>query len=255
MGTSYYDPGEQRAAKVKELFTRIAPRYDLLNDLQSLGLHRRWKQRVIALAQAAPGRPALDVCCGTGDLALALAGRGAATIGLDFSGRMLAVAAGRSGRVGAGVLESGIAAQASGIPLFIRGDAERLPFADNSFEIVTAGYGLRNLVSWENGLREMQRVARPGGQLLVLDFGKPDNPLWRGLYFGYLKVCVPLLGWLMSGSAGAYAYILESLAHYPAQSGVAARMRELGLINVSLVNLLGGVMAIIYGEKREFTKP
>ena len=115
-------------------------------------------------------------------------------------------------------------------PHFIRGDAKRIPFADNSFDIVTVGYGLRNLANWETGLREMQRVANPGGRLVVLEFGKPDNALWRGLYFGYLKLFVPCLGRIFCGNASAYAYILESLKHYPAQQGVGAKMRELGLL-------------------------
>ncbi len=109
---------------------------------------------------------------------------------------------------------------------------------------------MRNLANWEAGLGEMQRVARPGGRLVVLDFGKPDNLLWRGLYFGYLKLFVPVLGRLFCGSASAYAYILESLKHYPAQQGVAAAMRSLGLANVKVVSLLGGIMSIHYGEKR-----
>jgi ubiquinone/menaquinone biosynthesis C-methylase UbiE len=109
---------------------------------------------------------------------------------------------------------------------------------------------LRNLASWAAGLSEMQRVARPGGRLAVLDFGKPDHALWRGLYFGYLKLFVPCLGRLLCGSASAYAYILESLQHYPAQGVVGTKMRELGLVEVRVVNLLGGAMSINYGEKR-----
>ena len=123
------------------------------------------------------------------------------------------------------------------------------PFPDNSFDAVTVGYGLRNLASWETGLGEMFRVAKPGGRLVVLDFGKPPNALWRAIYFTHLKMTVPLLGWLFCGNADAYAYILESLKHYPAQEGVAAKMRELNLSNVRIVNLLGGAMAINYGEK------
>ena len=126
----------------------------------------------------------------------------------------------------------------------------RLPFSDNSFHIVTVGYGLRNLANWETGLREMQRVASPGGRLLVLDFGKPDNALWRGLYFGYLRLFVPWLGRIFCGNANAYAYILESLQHYPAQHAVAAKMRDLGLANLRTIGLLGGAMSINYGEKR-----
>ena len=250
MANTFFDPGDQRAAKVHDLFSRIAPRYDLINDLQSFGLHRHWKRRVIQLARPQPGQRALDLCCGTGDLALALARRGAQVAGLDFSEQMLERAAKRR-RPDSKAGTAGRSAQhASPPPRFVRGDAQRLPFSDDSFDIVTVGYGLRNLANWETGLREMQRVANPGGRLVVLDFGKPDNALWRGLYFGYLKLFVPCLGRIFCGNASAYAYILESLKHYPAQQGVAAKMRELGLANVRVISLLGGVMSINYGEKR-----
>jgi ubiquinone/menaquinone biosynthesis methyltransferase len=248
MANAFYDPGDQRAAKVRDLFSRIAPRYDLINDLQSFGLHRHWKRRVIQLARPQPGQRALDLCCGTGDLALGLARRGAQVAGLDFSGQMLERAAER----GAG-FQSRKPEEARGalpVPHFVCGDAEHLPFSDDFFDIVTVGYGLRNLASWETGLREMQRVAKPGGRLVVLDFGKPDNTIWRGLYFSYLKLFVPCLGRIFCGNASAYAYILESLRHYPAQQGVAAKMREFGLASVRVINLLGGVMSINYGEKR-----
>ena len=170
MGNEFFSPGEQRAIKVNELFARIAPRYDLINDLQSLGLHRRWKRRVVADAAPQPGERVLDVCCGTGDLAFALATGGAEVVGLDFNAPMLAVAARRL--VGSGV----------SVPRFMQGDAMALPFPDAQFDIVTVGYGLRNLASWETGLNEMVRVAKPGARLLVLDFGKPDNAaVARGL--------------------------------------------------------------------------
>jgi demethylmenaquinone methyltransferase/2-methoxy-6-polyprenyl-1,4-benzoquinol methylase len=255
MANTFFDPGDQRAAKVRDLFARIAPRYDLINDLQSFGLHRCWKRRVVRLARPQPGQRALDLCCGTGDLALALARRGARVAALDFSEQMLDAAQGREFRIpsppqGETHQASRIAHHASPPPCFIRGDALRVPFADNSFNIVTVGYGLRNLASWETGLREMQRVAAPGGCLLVLEFGKPDNALWRGLYFGYLKLFVPWLGRIFCGDAGAYAYILESLKHYPAQHAVAAKMRDLGLVNVQTIPLLGYAMSINYAEKR-----
>ena len=242
MSNVFYAPGKERAAKVNDLFAAIARRYDLLNDLQSFGLHRRWKRRVVNLAAPLPGARALDLCCGTGDLALALARRGAEVTGLDFSGKMLEVAQARSGR---------LKAQGSEFPKpqFVQGDAQQMPFADGSFDIVTVGYGLRNLTDWRAGLAEMRRVARPGGRLVVLDFGKPPNALWRAAYFAHLKISVPLIGLLFCGNARAYAYILESLKHYPAQRGVEQGMRELKLANVRVINLLGGAMAINYGEK------
>jgi demethylmenaquinone methyltransferase/2-methoxy-6-polyprenyl-1,4-benzoquinol methylase len=236
----FYAPGEQRAAKVNDLFAAIARRYDLLNDLQSFGLHRRWKHRVVELAAVRPGHRALDVCCGTGDIALALAQRGTEVTGLDFSQAMLEIAETRR-------LKNPQSASAN--LEFIHGDAQQLPFPDNSFDAVTVGYGLRNLASWETGLREMLRVVRPGGRLVVLDFGKPPNALWRAIYFAHLRISAPLMGWLFCGNADAYAYILESLKHYPAQLAVAEKMRELKLSNIRVINLLGGAMAINYGER------
>ena len=243
MANTFFDPGVQRAAKVGELFARVAPCYDLMNDLQSFGLHRYWKRRVIEVARPQSGEDALDVCCGTGDLALGLARHGAKVTGVDFSQPMLKVAAPRT-------LHAPRTVHASRFPpRYVHGDAQRLPFADHSFDIVTVGYGLRNLANWETGLQEMHRVASLGGRLVVLDFGKPDNPLWRTIYFAYLRLFIPCLGLVVAGSAAAYAYILESLRHYPAQHGLEAKMRELGLVNVRIVNLLGGVMSINYGEK------
>ena len=234
MSNTFYVPGEQRAAKVNDLFASIAGRYDLINDLQSFGLHRRWKRRVVELAAVTPGARALDLCCGTGDLALALAARGAAVTGLDFSAPMLAVADGR---------------KQGGNPVFMQGDALQIPFPDATFDIVTMGYGLRNLASWEQGLAEMWRVAKPGGRVIILEFGKPANALWRKLYFTHLRCSVPLTGWVFCGNAQAYAYILESLKHYPAQRAVAEKMREMEFTNVRVVNFMGGAMAINYAEK------
>jgi demethylmenaquinone methyltransferase/2-methoxy-6-polyprenyl-1,4-benzoquinol methylase len=246
MSNVYYAPGETRAAKVNDLFARIARRYDLINDLQSFGLHRNWKRRVVDLARVSPGARALDLCCGTGALAFALAQRGAEVTGLDFSPQMLEVAAARQRKIPRSC-QAGVRPLRS--PHFQQGDAQELPFAENSFDIVTVGYGLRNLAGWQRGLEEMRRVARPGARLIVLDFGKPANAVWRAIYFTHLKMSVPLIGLLFCGDASAYAYILESLKHYPAQLAVAEKMRELKLANVRVINLLGGAMAINYGEK------
>ena len=239
MPHQFYPPGAQRAEKVQDLFGRIARRYDLINDLQSFGLHRLWKRQVVRLARVGPGQRALDVCCGTGDLAFGLARAGADVTGMDFSPDMLAVARQR--------------AEAATAPLprhFLQGDGLNLAFPDNTFDAVTVGYGLRNLGSWERGLEEMWRVAKPGGRLVVLECGKPDNPLWRKLYFAYLRWFVPLFGKLFCGDRELYGYILESLEKYPAQHGVAEKMRQLNCANVTIINLLGGVMTINCGEKQ-----
>jgi demethylmenaquinone methyltransferase / 2-methoxy-6-polyprenyl-1,4-benzoquinol methylase len=239
VSNAFYAPGETRAQRVGDLFATIARRYDLLNDLQSFGLHRLWKRRVTALAAVKPGDRALDLCCGTGDIAFALAGQGADVTGLDFSQKMLEVAAHRLEKSNCKALK------------FIQGDAQLLPFPDSSFDAITVGYGLRNLSNLETGLREMVRVAKPGGRIVSLDFGKPANALWRSLYFTHLRCSVPLVGLLFCGRADAYAYIFESLKHYPAQWGVAEKMRELKLTNIRIINLVGGAMAINFGQKAQ----
>ncbi len=238
MGNRFYEAGEGRAERVNDLFAAIAPRYDLINDLQSFGLHRWWKRRLIQFAAVQPGESALDLCCGTGDVAFALAEAGARVTGMDFSAPMLAVAEARKVKVG----------EAAG-PMFLQGDALRTPFPDAHFDVVTISYGLRNLASVDEGLREMWRVLKPGGRLLVLDFGKPDNAAGRGAYFAYLRFAVPVFGRLFCKNAAAYAYILESLQHYPAQRGVDEKLRALGAANARIVNFLGGVMSINVAEK------
>jgi demethylmenaquinone methyltransferase/2-methoxy-6-polyprenyl-1,4-benzoquinol methylase len=181
----------------------------------------------------------LDICCGTGDIALQFAEAGARVTGLDFSEPMLKVARHRALR--RGMLEPRLT--------FCTGDAMHLPFDTGSFDAVTISYGLRNLSDWKGGLREMVRVARPGAKVLVLDFGKPPHPALRALYFAYLKAMVPVIGFLFCGNAAAYAYILESLHHYPGQEGVEEEMRESGLVEVRTLNLLGGMMSINSGMR------
>lgn len=240
MPNPFYAPGENRAAKVQDLFAAIAPRYDRINDLQSFGLHRHWKRRVVKCSRLKPGETALDLCCGTGDLAFALARAGGKVVGLDFSAPMLEVARERSRRA---------ASPQVPIPVeWVLGDALKTPFADASFDVVTIGYGLRNLASCEAGIREMRRLLRRDGRAIVLDFGKPESPLWRSLYLGYLRLAVPVFGTVFCGNAAAYAYILESLNHYPAQKGVEAFMKAAGFQRTEVIDLLGGAMSINLGE-------
>lgn len=239
MASKFYVEGETRAARVEDLFAAIAPRYDLINDLQSFGLHRWWKRRLLRLAAVQPGEAALDVCCGTGDVAFALANAGAQVTGFDFSEPMLRVARERSGKLPAGVTP----------PEFRQGDALNLPFADASFDVVTISYGLRNLADFDRGMRELTRLLRPQGRLLVLDFGKPDLTLWRWAYFQYLRWFVPVFGRVFCSDGDTHGYILESLRKYPAQRGVDAKLVELGFKERRVINLLGGVMGINWARR------
>ncbi|MBN8246850.1 MAG: ubiquinone/menaquinone biosynthesis methyltransferase [Verrucomicrobia bacterium] len=241
----YYVEGEARAERVGDLFAAVAPRYDLINDLQSFGLHRLWKRRLLRLAEVRPGTQALDVCCGTGDVAFALARAGAITTGFDFSAPMLAVARKRAGGW----------REAAKAPEFLQGDALALPFPDASFDVVTISYGLRNLANLDRGLRELLRVLRPGGRLLILDFGKPDWAPWRWLYLQYLRWGVPVFGRLFCGDADTHGYILESLQHYPAQRGVDTRLRALGCSETRIIQLLGGVMSINVAQRHPGSRP
>lgn len=236
MGNLYYRPGAQRAGQVQSLFASIAGRYDLVNDLQSLGWHRIWKQRLVRRLKLHPGQTALDVCCGTGDVAFRMRKTGACVVGVDFSLPMLRVALDRSRRSG----------QAVG---FVAGDGLRLPFAAHSFDVLAISYGLRNLADLNAALGEFRRVLRPGGQLAILDFGKPANLVWRKLYFAYLRLAVPLLGRCCCGNAAAYAYILESLRHYPDADGIANLLLQDGWTGVEVDPLLGGIMSLHLARK------
>jgi demethylmenaquinone methyltransferase/2-methoxy-6-polyprenyl-1,4-benzoquinol methylase len=234
MPSSFYVPGNQRSARVEDLFAAIAARYDFINDVQSLGLHRIWKRKLIELAQPNDSMRALDLCCGTGDVAFQLAKAGAQTVAADFSLPMLKVGQRR---------------RPTGKVQFIRADALKLPFNTATFDLLTMSYGLRNLADVRQGLEEMQRVLKPGGRALILDFGKPQNGIFRSVYYGYLRWFVPLFGKVFCGNSATHAYIYESLMAYPAQNGVAKLMHDSGWNNVRIENLVGGMMSINLGQK------
>ena len=234
MAEGYFTNDETRAQRVRDLFDTIAPRYDFINDLQSLWLHHRWKRRLVRLAKIKPGQRALDLCCGTGDIARTLAAQGAKVTAIDFSGPMLKIARKR---------------KTSTDIEYIKGDALNTNQPAEHFDAVTIAYGLRNLADFDAGLREMHRVAKPGGRLCVLDFGKPSNRLIRFGCESYLKWIVPRLGQWLCKDAPAYAYIHESLADYPAQAGITQAMENLGCKKIETHNLLLGAMAISIGIK------
>lgn len=242
MANRYYQPGEERASRVEALFNAIARRYDLINDLQSFGLHRRWKRQLVRASAISRNDIVLDVCCGTGDIAFALHRCGAQVLAMDFSAPMLAEAVRR--------LPSSRTPVPPTNPQFVRADALRLPARDASVHVVTIAYGLRNLADIPHALREFHRVTRPGGRLVVLDFGKPSSLVWRGLYFAYLRLVVPLFGRVFCGDAASYRYILDSLEQYPAQAGLGALLKKAGWEEARTVNILGGIMSLSIAHKR-----
>ena len=218
--------------KVDALFSTIAMRYDLVNDIQSAGLHRLWKRKMARLVALGESKQALDVCCGTGDLIVRLANRGGRVAGVDMNGAMLNVARRRLAM--RNIVQSRL----------YQADALQLPFGDGQFDVVTIAYGLRNLADYKTGLQEIFRVLKPGGRLAILDFGKPPNRFVRGLYYKYLRWALPVFGWLFCGSASAYAYILDSLEKYPAQGGVKDILDEIGFSSVNVANIMLGTMSL-----------
>ena len=228
--------------KVDALFTSIAARYNLINDIQSLGLHRFWKQRIVEMSSLANGECALDICCGTGDLVTRLANKNNQVIGLDMNSPMLKVAHNQ-------LKKSNI----NNASLF-QADALNLPFNDSSFDVVTISYGLRNLSNYQNGLSEISRVLKANGRLLILDFGKPPNRFIRNLYYVYLKLVLPVFGLFFCGEPAAYSYILKSLQKYPAQEGVSSILSEIGFSNISVTNIMFGSMSIHVAENTIYNK-
>jgi len=244
MTSRFYQTGHERATRVQQLFSTIANRYDLINDLQSFGLHRWWKRRLVNQAAVPRGGWVVDLCCGTGDVARALAHSDVRVLGIDFSLPMLQRARTRTA-------PPGQAGSPSNPPLaYLAADALSLPLVDDIADVVTISYGLRNLADLRESLSEMRRIVKPEGRLLVLDFGKPKHAAWRALYYAYLRLVVPVFGWLFFGDRETYRYILESLRHYPAQEGVAAALKETGWTGIRTTNFMGGIMSLSEGRNR-----
>jgi demethylmenaquinone methyltransferase/2-methoxy-6-polyprenyl-1,4-benzoquinol methylase len=234
----YLSYDAERAPKVRAMFSRLAKRYDLVNDIMSFGLHRVWKRQAVRLALGGPrGAPrVLDLCCGSGDLCFLAGALGAGTVtGADFTMPMLEVALRRRRREGPRCR-------------FVQADALRLPFPDASFDALTIAYGLRNIADMPAALSEMRRVLAPGARAVILDFGKPGDPVTNALYRGYLRTMMPVLGWIFHGDPDTYLYIPDSLERFPAQRGVETMMREAGFVRVGYENRLLGAVGINFGD-------
>jgi ubiquinone/menaquinone biosynthesis methyltransferase len=221
---------------VRRLFATIADRYDLITIVLSFGRDRRWKQRLIELAAIGSGDRVLDLACGTGDLLFGAADRARLAVGVDITHRMLELATRRAGK-------------ASPTIAFITADMLALPFGNARFDVVTTGYGLRNVPHLRVALVEMHRVLAPGGRLLSLDFNRPDNPAMRALYLGYLTVVGSTLGLLLHRDPDTYRYIPESIRVYPGAAGVARLMEQVGFTDVRIVPVLGGLLVIHVARK------
>ncbi len=227
-----FDTPDGKRAHNRALFATIADRYDLITKLLSYGQDARWKRTLVARARLQPGERVLDLACGTGDLAFAAAAQGGRVVGLDLTHRMLQ-----------------LAARKSAAARLVTGDMTHLPFGPRSFDVVTTGYGLRNVPDLAAAIDEIARVLQPGGRLLSLDFNRPEPPLVRGAYLAYLTVVGAGLGWLLHRNPDTYRYIPASISRYPGAAGVARLLASRGFTGVTVVPLLFGLMTLHVAQR------
>lgn len=229
--------GTLPAGEVRAMFDRIAPRYDLLNRVMTAGLDGRWRERAAAAADVSAGGAALDCCTGTGDLAFALGRRvtpSGRVVGLDFADNMLEIGRRKARDTGAGNVE------------FVQGDALHLPFDDDAFDAATAAFGVRNLSDLDAGLREMARVVRPGGRVVVLEITAPER--LRRFYTWWFDRLVPVLGRVLGRDGAAYGYLPASVRRFPGPRALAAQMAGAGLVDVRWQLFAGGIVALHHGR-------
>ncbi len=234
-------PREETARRVAEVFHSVADKYDLMNDLMSMGIHRLWKRQAIELAGARPGQKVLDLAGGTGDLAARFAqivGPRGKVVLADINASML-----EQGR--ARLVDRGIVGNVE----FVQADAQALPFPDDEFDLITIAFGLRNVTDKDAALRSMFRVLKPGGRLLVLEFSQPVAPGLKPLYDLYSFNVLPVLGRLVTGDADSYRYLAESIRMHPDQETLKEMMEAAGFERVEYFNLTGGIVAIHRGFK------
>ncbi len=234
--SSAFASPEAKRRHVRRLFATIADRYDLITRVLSYGMDGRWKRRLVTRAAVQPGERALDLATGTGDVAFALAARGAVVAGLDVTHRMLELARAKQ------------AAGTASAVTWTTGDMGALPFPNAVFQIVTTSYGLRNVPDLDAAIAEIVRVLAPGGRFLSLDFNRPESPAIRAVYLAYLGVVGATLGWVLHGDPDTYRYIPASIRQYPGAAGVAERLGRAGLTGVVTIPVLAGLMTIHVGH-------
>ena len=232
---------EEKAGKVAEVFHSVAGKYDLMNDLMSAGVHRLWKRMTIEMSGVRRGNSVLDIAGGTGDLTAKfsrIVGPEGTVVLADINSSMLQV--GRDRLMDRGVVNNVIFSQA---------DAQYLPFPDNTFDVITIAFGLRNVTDKDMALRSMLRVLKPGGPLLVLEFSKPANPVLSKVYDTYSFSILPKLGKLFASDADSYQYLAESIRMHPDQETLQGMMDNAGFANTDFHNMTGGVVALHRGVK------
>ena len=228
-----------QAEQVQSMFDRIAGRYDLLNRIMTMGIDKRWRKIAVRECRVGPGVDTLDVCCGTGDLSFLLAEAGARrVVGLDFSANMLEQARIRGGKT------SGPGSRVE----FIQGDAMDLPFADNSFDVVTVGFGVRNVEDLDQSLREFARVLRPGGRLGCLEITRPESRPAAAFHTVWFHKVVPVVGGVVSGDKDAYSYLPESTLTFPQPRDLADRFEAAGFDRPHWQTFGGGIVALHVAE-------
>ena len=234
-------PWNEKSRRVRGVFDSVADNYDVMNDLMSGGLHRIWKQFTLSLTHLRPSQKALDVAGGTGDLAAGMAkqvGDRGLVVLTDINAAMLAH--GRDRLINEGIVSNVRCAQVN---------AEKLPFADSTFDCVTIGFGLRNVTDKPAALASMRRVLKPGGQLLVLEFSHPTSPAVKPLYDAYSFRILPLLGKIVAKDEASYRYLAESIRMHPNQETLLGMMRDAGLEGCRYHNLTGGIVAVHRGYR------
>ena len=228
-------PGQPTAQRVHGIFSSIADRYDVFNGMASMGIDRTWRTELVRAAHLSPSSRVLDLCSGTGDVAFAVANLGhpAEVVATDFVPEMLAVAEKKS------------AEHPPAVPVsFSVADAQQLPFPDESFDVVTVAFGVRNLPDRASNFREVLRVLKPGGRYLILEFSRPTFGPWRGMYHVYLRHAIPAIGGALTGDRKGFVYLNDSIRQFPSQADLAAELRAAGFAVISWKDLTGGVVAL-----------